>query len=209
MTGSEPEDLQAERRHARCRHQAFTLIELLAVVAIFGLMAALIVPNMGLLQSRTLRAEAEQIANRLELARQRTIVTGKPHRLTIDLDESNYILEWLAADETAVEVASQPEYGGAVPGASPLSLAPDRTASASFRPLPGLFGKRKWLEDGIFFARVETDQGEANRGRTTIEFENDGTTDGATIVLENEDGDALFVEVAPLADAVRVFHAES
>ena len=158
-----------------------------------------------------IRREFEEIANRLELARQRTIVTGKPHRLTIDLDESNYILEWLAVDERAEEAASQPqpEYGGSVPGASPLSLAPDRAASAYFRPLPGLFGKRKWLEDGIFFARVETDQGEADRGETTIEFENDGTTDGATIVLENEDGDALFVEVAPLADAVRVFHAES
>jgi prepilin-type N-terminal cleavage/methylation domain-containing protein len=211
MTGSDPEILRAERWQAQWRQEAFTLIELLAVVAIFGLMAALIVPNMGLLQSRALRGEAEQIASRLELARQRTIVTGKPHRLTIDLEESNYILEWLAADELAEDGggATQPENAGATPGASTLSLAPDRAASAFFRPLPGLYGKRKWLEDGIFFARVETDQGDADRGETTIEFENDGTTDGATIVLENENGDAFLVEVAPLADAVRVMHAES
>ena len=206
MTGSAAEVLRAGRRQAEWRRSAFTLIELLAVVAIFGLMAALIVPNMGLLQSRALRSEAEQIANLLELARQRTIVTGKPHRLSIDLEESAYRLEWLAADEAA---NTQPGDSGAARGTSTLSLAPPRAEATFFRPVPGLYGNRKWLEPGIYFARVETDQGEADEGETMIEFENDGTTDGATIVLENEDGDTLVVEVAPLAPAVRVFHAES
>ena len=189
------------------RRSAFTLIELLAVVAIFALMAAMIVPNMGLLQAQTLRSEAAQIANRLELARQRTIVTGKPHRLRIDLEESSYRLEWLAVDETS---DPEPETGdeAATPGTSTLSLAPPRAEAAFFQPLPGLYGNAELLEAGIYFAVVETDQGETTDGVTTIEFENDGTTDGAVIVLENEDGDAIFVEVAPLADAVRVFHAE-
>ena len=59
----------------------------------------------------------------------------------------------------------------------------------------------------VLLAAVELDQGKTVEGETAIEFANDGTTDGATIVLENEDGDAIFIEIAPLADAVRIFHA--
>jgi len=197
-----------EAWRAGLREGAFTLIELLAVVAIFALMAALIVPNMGILQARALSSEAEQLANRIELARTRTIVTGKPHRVNIDLEQSSYQLEWLATD-AGDGPEPDPRQKDAAAGTSTLSLAPPRAEAASFRPLPGLYGATRWLEDGIYFAKVETDQGETLDGKTSIEFENDGTTDGATIVLENDDGAAILVEVAPLADAVRVFDAES
>ena len=190
------------------QHQAaFTLIELLAVVAIFALMAAMIVPNMGLLQARNLRGEAEQIADWLELARQRTVVTGKPHRFHIDLDGSAYRLEAPGSFAAAVELDPVPEYGTATEATSSLSLAPPQRKTAVFQPLAGMYGNRQ-LEPGIFFAAVELDQGKTVEGETAIEFANDGTTDGATIVLENEDGDAIFIEIAPLADAVRIFHAK-
>ncbi|MGH7337798.1 MAG: pilus assembly FimT family protein, partial [Myxococcota bacterium] len=75
------------------RDRGFTLIEILAVVAILALVAAFIVPNMGGLRRRALRNEAQQIASQLELARQRAIVTGVPHRLWLELDEAEYRLE--------------------------------------------------------------------------------------------------------------------
>ena len=57
--------------------------EEITVTAIFALLAALIMPNLGSLSSRTLRQRAEGIAARLELARQRSVLTGIPHRLLI------------------------------------------------------------------------------------------------------------------------------
>lgn len=173
-------------------------------------MASIVVPNLGLLQARTLRAAAQQIAGRLELARQRTVVTGKPHRLRIDLDASSYQLEWLSTETKPVEVEPEPQIEDWQDASVfELSLAPPRDESASFRPIDGTFGIDKLLEPGIFFARVQTDQGDTTQGWTSVEFAKDGTTDGTTIVLENERGDALFIEIAPLADAVRVFDAAS
>ena len=55
----------------RARGSGFTLIEIMAAVAIFALLAGLIAPRVGALTSRTLHQRAERIAGRLELARQR------------------------------------------------------------------------------------------------------------------------------------------
>ena len=205
--------LDEESAHSSRHRGAFTLIELLAVVAIFALMAALIVPNMEILQARTLREQAERLAGRLELARQRTIVTGTPHRVIIDLENGYYGLEWFGRRE-AEEPASAPEGDELLAAAgssaqTPLSLAPPRHEKSIYQPIPGLFGRLDSLEPGLFFAGVETDQGFTDSGQTSVEFERDGTTDGTTITLENEDGAAVFLEVAPLAEAVRIVHAES
>jgi type II secretion system protein H len=78
--------------HELRRRAAFTLIEMIAVVAIFALLAAFVAPNLGILSSRRLEQEAQRLSGQLELARQRTVVTGIPHRLAIDLDRGSY---WL------------------------------------------------------------------------------------------------------------------
>ena len=81
------------------RVRGFSLIEMLAVVLIFALMAMFVLPNFESVRSRALGHAAERIASRLELARQRTIVTGVPHRLWIDLDDDSYRLEWHVTEE--------------------------------------------------------------------------------------------------------------
>ena len=75
---------------------------MLAVVAIFALLAAFVAPNLGLLSSRRLQQQAERISAQLELARQRAIVTGIPHRLAIDLDRGSYWLEWFVTQAEAI-----------------------------------------------------------------------------------------------------------
>ena len=83
------------------RRAGFTLIEMMAVVAIFALLAGFVAPNLGLLSSRRLQQQAEQISAQLELARQRAIVTGIPHRLAIDLEGGSYWLEWYVTEAEA------------------------------------------------------------------------------------------------------------
>jgi len=199
---------------ARCRSQprkaGFTLIEMIAVVAIFALLVAVVAPNIGGLSGRRLQAAADDLAGRLELGRQGTVVTGIPHRLWIDLEAGAYRLEWLANDaEQAgeVELAAAGEID--VRGETPLPLEAPRDQTRAFRPLPGMLGRDELLEDSLAFRGVDTPEGWADRGEAAIEFATDGTADTISVIVEDESGDALAIRVLPLAEAVRVVDAES
>jgi type II secretion system protein H len=188
----------------RRRATAFTLIEMLAVVAIFALMAAFVMPNLGTLGSRTLQRQAQRIGGQLELARQRTIVTGIPHRLWLDLDGASYRLEWYVS-EAETEGEATPAAATADPNAAAtLSLAPPREAQRQYRPLPGLLGRNRVLEPSLAIVGLETPEGWIERGEAFIAFDRDGTTVFTAIVLEDESGRSVTLDVLPLADAVRI-----
>jgi type II secretion system protein H len=190
------------------RRAGVTLIEMLAVVAIFALLASFVAPNLGVLSSRHLAQQADRISGQLELARQRAIATGIPHRLAIDLDDRSYWLEWFASE---AEAFGEPE-----PEPEPLDLrvtatiplAPPPAAAREFRPLPGMFGRATRLEDSLRFASVVTAEGEIDHGGVWVRFETDGTATPGEIVLADEDGNALLLEVLPLAEAVRIHDVE-
>ena len=188
----------------RRRAGAFTLIEMLAVVAIFALMASFVIPNLGTLGSRALQSEAQRIAGQLELARQRTIVTGVPHRIWLDLDDASYRLEWLVS-ETDIDEEATPAAPTLDPDGAPLlSLAPSREAAGQYRPLPGQFGRDRFLKTGLFIAGLETPEGWIDGGEAFIAFDRDCTTFYTAIVLEDESGRSVTLDVLPLAEAVRI-----
>jgi type II secretion system protein H len=198
------------RRQAARRDPGFTLIEVIAVVAIFALLVAVVAPNLGRLSGRTLRGAADDLASRLELARQRAVVTGVPHRLWIDLDQATYRLEWLVGDAEAAgepEAAAPPEELD-LRGDAPLPLEAPRDTTRAFRPLPGLLGRDELLADSLAFRGVETPAGLSDTGEATIEFAPDGTSDATSVVLDDESGHALVIDVLPLAEAVRVNDVE-
>jgi type II secretion system protein H len=190
------------------RRAGFTLIEMLAVVAIFALLASFVAPNLGVLSSRHLAQQADLLSGQLELARQRAIATGIPHRLAIDLDDRSYWLEWFVSE---AEAFGEPE-----PAPEPLDLratatiplAPPRDAARDFRPLPGMFGRVTRLEDSLRFVSVATPDGESERGGAWVRFETDGTATPGEIVLADEGDNALLLEVLPLAEAVRIHDVE-
>ncbi len=189
------------------RRAAFTLIEMLAVVAIFALLAAFVAPNLGLISSRRLQQEAQRISAQLELARQRAIVTGIPHRLAIDLDRGSYWLEWF---RTQAEATGETETPAVLDlrGSAPISLTPPREAVREFRPLPGMFGRESALEKSLLFRVVETTGGSLDRGEAFVVFERDGTASPTEIVLADDDGRAIALVVLPLAEAVRIYDVE-
>ena len=57
----------------------FTLIEIMAVVVIIGLTMAFVMPNLAANRSSRLRDQSLDLATRIELARERAILTGKVH----------------------------------------------------------------------------------------------------------------------------------
>lgn len=200
MTGH-PERPTSGRRRA-----AFTLIEILAVVAILALVAAFVAPNLGMLRERRLRNEAQRLAAQLELARQRTVVTGVPHRVLFDLESQGYRVEWLEGGGTEAPRFDIQEID--LRGATPLPLeAPGN--GGEFEPIPGLFGRFSWLEEPVLLAGLETPDGWIDAGDTFVEFARDGSAEPSEIVLEDDSGRRLVLVVLPLDDAVRFLDEEA
>jgi hypothetical protein len=160
---------------------------------------------MGGFRRRALRAEAQQIAAQLELARQRAIVTGVPHRLWLELDEAEYRLEWLSEDPEEVELAAaEPELD--VNGNTPLSLAAPPARVFEYQPIPGNFGNLQLVSEPFYFEAVETEQGRITRGEVSVEFQRDGSADYTEIYLQSADGDHIALDVYPLDERVRIRH---
>ena len=63
--------------------------------------------------------------------------------------------------------------------------------------------------DSFDLAGVRTDEGTASRGKASIEFSPDGTAAYTEILLDDDSGRRVEIEVLPLAESVRVFDAES
>ena len=185
--------------------RGFTLIEILAVLAILGLMAAFVLPNMGGLRRRALRNEAQQLASQLELARQRAIVTGVPHRLWLDLDEVEYRLEWLGQNpEEAEAEAPVADRDLDLNGNTPLDLTAPPAHVLEYRPIPGHFGSLQVVEHPFYFEAVATPQGRIEKGQVAIEFARDGSAEYTEIYLEDAQGDRVALDVHPLDERVRI-----
>ena len=192
----------ASRRRARAR--GFTLIEILAVVAILAIVAAAVIPNLSGIRARALRDEARQIAGQLELARQRAIVTGVPHRVWLELDAAEYRLEWLAEDPSALPIAASAKID--LRGNAPLQLAAPREQGLEYRPIPGNYGKLQLITEPFYVETVETPAGVIDRGEVSVGFSRDGSADPTEIVLEDGSGNRVAIDIEPLDERVRIRH---
>jgi prepilin-type N-terminal cleavage/methylation domain-containing protein len=195
---------QAERaaspRRAKSRPQAFTLIEMLAVLLIMGLVLGIALPNLSLRSERVVLSEAEKLASDLSFTRQRAVATGTTHRIVVDLDGAGWWIEvW---PEEASPFAAPPT---AAAGRVEIQLTAPPPSADEPRPLPGPFGRPHGLPDGVSFASVETPAtGPAVSGQVELVFEGDGTADPALFVLVNESGDVVRLQISRLADEIRI-----
>jgi len=195
----------ASPRSDRCGREAgFTLIELVAVVATFALIAAMVLPNLNLGGSRAVRAAADDVATAVELARERAIMTGRVHAVVIDLDRGAHWVEW--SKPLAPEM---PAPAAADAGKRQLDLVPPPLEGEALEPLFGNFGRPQVVEDPAVLLGVEIDDGVADSGTVELRIDADGATDPAAILIGDADGTYVVrVEVEPLADAVAVVNAE-
>ena len=193
------------------RSNGFTLVELLAVMLILGMLAAIVIPGLSVLGARPLRAQAARLASDLEFARVRSVLLGVPHRVVIDLDRGAWRVEWLVTEGEALEHGAQTDLsaGQSFDPKQRIDLAAPRGETAEYRPVPSQVGQTSKLEDQLVFSRIDTSEGPVNRGTVAIGFERDGTADRVRIVLADTRGHVVAVEVQPLEETVWVHDAES
>jgi type II secretion system protein H len=73
------------------RNDGFTIIELLTVVVVFGIIAAIGIPTIrSYSRSIDIQAAASQMAADMWYARQRAIATSEPHSVFFATDENQY-----------------------------------------------------------------------------------------------------------------------
>jgi prepilin-type N-terminal cleavage/methylation domain-containing protein len=187
------------------RGAGFTLIEIMAVVLIMGLMMAFVVPSLSTVRSSTLRDGAIRLAGSLELARQRAVVTGKAHRVLLDLEEGSYSIEWWVSENESLGLPALAEPEPFDLGGTSLDLSPPVEEAMDYYPIPTRFGSLVWLEDELFFDGVDTLDGWLDGDQVAIVFQRDGTSDPAEIVIADDYDGRIYLAIEPLLDTVRIF----
>jgi hypothetical protein len=176
-----------------------------------------VLPNFSARQGDRLREQALEVASRIELARERAVLTGAHHRVVIDLDTGGFHIEWFVTESRAYrqpgdedeeegddagEIAEEaPDYSSA---RTPISLQPPESEKRDNYPIPSRFGAEAYLEPGYFFAGLDAPGGWVDEGAVYIVFEPDGTTDYSELVLGDEYENEVVLEVRPLLDQVRI-----
>jgi len=193
----------------------FTLIEIMAVVAIIGMIFAIGIPRLSISKWRVLRRESDSIAASLEFARQRAIMTGVPHRVLIDLEEGAYRVEWLVTKERAFAAISErgpgdvdvSRYGlanGPTPSAELVDLRPPKREERDFYPVANKqLGSFTWLDDALYFVGLESSAGWVEGGSVEIVFDPDGTTEYSLLEIADSDDHHVTLEIEPVLDRVR------
>lgn len=214
---------------AATRARGFTLIEMMAVIAIIGMVFALGIPRLSSSRWRALGQAADGVAESLEFARQRAVMTGVPHRVLIDLAEGGWRVEWLASESEALaatgdgETDAGAESGGGglgellaataagagdtKPGKAPkIDLHPPSRATRDYRPVPNRqLGSWAYLDDAdeLYFVGIVGADGWIESGDVQIVFDADGTTDLTLVEIADADERHLTLEIEPLLDRIR------
>ena len=134
---------------------------------IVALVVGIALPNLGMRSRRVMEDEAKQLAASLEFARQRSVMTGVPHRVVIDVEEGGYWLEWLVSEARSLgeeELAVLPVYEAG--DREQIPMAPPRAAERAYRALPGSLGLSAYVPEIVRIdgetghIRIETLPGE-------------------------------------------------
>lgn len=206
-------------RRAGSGSDGFTLIEILAVVLIFALLAAIALPNLHFRSAQAARNQARSLAANLEFARQRALATGRPTRMVLDLDQQRWWLEqWRSSPAPGAKTGPGAQGGPAAKAGpssvppryadvTPLPLAAPPPAGGAFHAAAPPFGQPTPLSDDARIEDVQTDGGAVTTGRAYVRFSPDGSAPRTVLALRDSDGGTIHLEVAPLAAGIRIYDA--
>jgi len=193
------------RRQTGSRPAAFTLIELLLVLALIAIVAALAVPTLsGSLSTWQLRAAGDNIQTRWIQTRTQAIRTGQTHVFRYLSQSDRFLIEpWIIGEPLPVT-------GLVVAEADDHVTEATRDVDDTERSLdPGRQPFR--LSVGIVFAGMELPDSDLllpeaiqDGWSSPILFHPDGTTSSTVLYLANGEGQALEVSLRGMTGTCRV-----
>jgi general secretion pathway protein H len=185
----------------RARQAGFTLIELIVVVAVIAVITGAVVTGVGNLRGASVQAEAGKIAVAVRYLYNLSVISGRNHRLVMDLDARTF---W--GEEQS---SSDPCDSFLLPGTDAEeeeAQEGDVTRNAGFSASESQLLQRVTLDTGIRFLQVHTthqDQPQ-EKGQAYIYFFPSGTAENAVVQLEGDEDDIMTVEVFALQGNAKV-----
>ncbi len=201
---------------SRFRARGVTLVEVLIVVALIGLLAGGAVFGSGMLGSGRLRGAATLVATAVRAGIARANTTGRPTRLTLDLDGERVLLEE-ASSSRMLREKSKPAGGAqvateaeqAAKSESDSILEGPKAPRTAFQPAPAFADTSagRELGSGIDLVQVQTEHDEepVTSARAYGYFWPGGVAERAHVQLRRAgDSGGLTVIVSALTGRTRV-----
>lgn len=186
-------DVRCSQAH---RASAFTLIELMVVLALIGILSALIIPEMkGTFEDSLLRSTSRDLVNIFSIAASRAVSQNQLHRVRLDTKTGRYVIEKRVREtqqgEEFAPIKDDSESEGRLDTRISIQIhtleEPPADAPENSAPAPA--------PDRIPEAGQQID---------TISFYPDGTADRAELLLRDRQGFRLALIVNPITSRVKI-----
>ena len=172
---------------------AFTLIEMMVVIALIGILSAMIIPEMrGSYNDALLRSAGRQLVNACGLASSQAVSFNQIHRLHLDLKEGRFLLERRSpsSGKEFAEVKDLAGSEGELDNRITFELRPDPADPSSAPASPD--------------TPNSSEEPEVLSPPDTISFYPDGTADRMAIVLKDREGFRLALRINPVTARVHI-----
>jgi len=208
-------------RSTRYAERGLTLVELLIVIALIAVLTGTVLMGPGMLEGSRLKSAATLIVSGVRLGIARASSTGRPTRLSFDLDKGKLTLE--EADSTVVlREHTKDASSGAAPATDlekkahaesdrilqgPHAPRPTFKPVAGFSSSPDQTGLGRSLGNGVEFISVQTDHDDEPRtsGQAYLYFFPGGTTERTAIQLKRRGDDTgLTVSISGLTGRAKI-----
>jgi general secretion pathway protein H len=196
--------------------RGFTLIELVVVVAVIAIVTVAVAAGVGNIRGASVQSETGKIAIAVRYLYNLSVLSGKNHRLVIDLDTQSYwaesqttsdpcetfLLPGEGEEDEAAKAVNRP---GGKKKAKEAAEA-DKSTSAGFSPIESRILAKTTLDKGVKFGSVMTShqQQPTEKGQAYVYFFPNGTTENAFIDVKGDEDDVMTVEVKALQGTATV-----